>query len=74
MLDPALPQQNCADLQCWAPLVFENVQADAAKLVNVGVVDFGQEAHLQALTDAQAVPINLPRLAHCLLGLFATSM
>jgi hypothetical protein len=40
------PQQHGADLQGRAPLVLEDVQADAAQLVNIGVVDLGQETHL----------------------------
>lgn len=44
----AAPEQHCADLQRGAPLVLQDVQADAAQLVDVGVVDLGEEAHLQA--------------------------
>lgn len=43
---PAPPEQHGADLQRGAPLVLQDIQADAAQLVHVGVVDFGQEAHL----------------------------
>ncbi len=41
-----LPEQHSADLKCWAPLVLEDVKADASKLVNVRVVNLGQKAHL----------------------------
>lgn len=40
------PQQHRADLQRRRPLVLEDVEADAPELVDVGVVDLGQEAHL----------------------------
>lgn len=39
-------QQHGADLQRGAPLVLEDVQADAAQPVDVRVVDLGDEAHL----------------------------
>ena len=39
-------QQHRPDLQRRAPLVLEDVKADAAQFVNVGVVDLGEEAHL----------------------------
>ena len=42
------PDQDGADLKGGAPLVLQDVQADAAQLVNVGVVDFGEEADLQS--------------------------
>jgi hypothetical protein len=38
-------QQDSANLQRRAPLVLENVEADAAQLVNVGMVDLCQKAH-----------------------------
>ena len=40
-------QENRPDLQCWAPLVFENIKADATQLVNVGMVDPSDESHLK---------------------------
>ena len=39
-------QQDGADLQRRAPLVLENVKADAAQFVDVRVVHFGEEADL----------------------------
>ena len=39
-------EENCADLESRAPLVFEDVQADATQLVNVWVVDPGDEPYL----------------------------
>ena len=39
-------EKHCADLKGGGPLVLQDVEADAAKLVDVGVVDGGQEAHL----------------------------
>lgn len=39
-------QQHGANLERGRPLVFEDVQADAAQAVNVGVVDAGEEADL----------------------------
>eukprot|EP00315_Gephyrocapsa_oceanica_P012014 CAMPEP_0185288548 /NCGR_PEP_ID=MMETSP1363-20130426/3459_1 /TAXON_ID=38817 /ORGANISM="Gephyrocapsa oceanica, Strain RCC1303" /LENGTH=111 /DNA_ID=CAMNT_0027884427 /DNA_START=356 /DNA_END=691 /DNA_ORIENTATION=+ len=39
-------EQHGSDLQRGAPLVFEDVQADAADLVDVGMVHLRQEAHL----------------------------
>lgn len=41
------PEQYCANLQCGTPLVFQDVQADAAQLVYVRVVDLCQEANLR---------------------------
>lgn len=35
------------DRKCWAPLVTENVQTDAAVRVDVGVVDTGGEVDLR---------------------------
>ena len=43
---PAIPQQDRPYLQCWAPLILKDVQADAPKLVNVGVVDLCYESNL----------------------------
>lgn len=42
----AAPQQHGADLQRGAPLVLQDVEADAPQLVDVGVVDLGQETDL----------------------------
>merc|ERR1719322_219590 len=39
-------EENCSDLKCWTPLVLEDVQADPTQLVNVRVVDPGDEPHL----------------------------
>lgn len=47
-------QQHMADLQRWGPLVLQDVQADAAQLVDVGVVDLGQEAHLRRTRSVRA--------------------
>jgi hypothetical protein len=41
------PKQHGADLQRGAPLVLEDVQANATQLVNVGVVYLCQEPHLR---------------------------
>lgn len=38
-------EQNCADLKSGRPVVLENIQADAAESVDVGVIDAGQEAY-----------------------------
>lgn len=42
------PEKYCADLQCWAPLVLQNVEAYSAKLVNIGVVYLCQESDLHS--------------------------
>lgn len=47
LMNSTAPEKNCPDLQRGAPFVFQNVEADASKLVNVGVVDFCKEADLQ---------------------------
>jgi hypothetical protein len=39
-------QQHRPNLQGRRPLVFQNVQADPPELVDVGVVDFSEEAHV----------------------------
>ena len=39
-------EQHRSDLQGWRPLVLEDIEADSAKLVNVGVVDLGSEEDL----------------------------
>jgi hypothetical protein len=43
---PRAPQKHGADLQRRAPLVFQDVKADAAEPVHIGVVDLGQETDL----------------------------
>lgn len=43
------PEKHRADLQCRAPLVFEDVQADAPKLVHIWVVNLSQEADFRRL-------------------------
>ena len=40
------PEQHRADLQRGAPLVLENIEADAAQLVDIRVVDLCEEPHL----------------------------
>ena len=40
------PEKYCADLQRRTPLVFEDIEADAAQLVDVGVIDLGQKTDL----------------------------
>ena len=40
-------EQDGADLEGGRPLVFQDVQADAAQAVDVGVVDTGEEADLK---------------------------
>jgi hypothetical protein len=45
-------QQHSSDLQSWTPFILlvgytlENIQANPSKLVNVGMIDFGQEPDL----------------------------
>ena len=39
-------EENRADLKGRAPLVLKDVKANAAQLVDVRMVDFGQKAHL----------------------------
>ena len=39
-------QQDRSDLEGWAPLVLQDVEADASKLVDVGVVDLRAEENL----------------------------
>ena len=39
-------EEHGSDLQCWRPLVLEDIKADSAELINVGVVDLGSEEHL----------------------------
>lgn len=39
-------EKHCPDLEGGRPLVLEDVETDAAQLVDVRVVDFRQEAHL----------------------------
>ncbi len=43
----SIPQQHCADLKRGAPLVLEDIKANASQLVNVGVVDLCQKPDLQ---------------------------
>ena len=43
----AKPEEDCSDLESGAPLVLEDVKADAAELVDVGVVDLGEESHFR---------------------------
>ena len=45
-------QENRSDLQGGTPLVFENIKADTAELVNVGMVDPGDESHLKQKTES----------------------
>jgi hypothetical protein len=40
-------EEHSANLESRAPFVFEDVQADTTKLVDVGVVDLGQETNLR---------------------------
>lgn len=39
-------EEDSADLKSWRPVAFEDVEADAAELVNVWVVDLGEETNL----------------------------
>lgn len=43
---PCAPEKYSADLQRRAPLVLQNVKANASELVHIGVVDSGEEADL----------------------------
>ena len=50
LLSPAACSKlTFADGQGWAPLVSENIQADAAVRVDVGVVDTSSEVDLRRL-------------------------
>jgi len=42
-------QQHLRDRQCRAPLIPENVEADASIRVDVGVIDPGREVDLRRL-------------------------
>jgi hypothetical protein len=39
-------EQHRSDLKRWGPLVLDDVQADSAQLVDIWVVDLGDEKHL----------------------------
>ena len=43
---PSPPEKHRADLQRRTPLVLEDIEADAAQLVDVGMIDLSQEADL----------------------------
>jgi hypothetical protein len=43
-----LPEEYCTDLKGWAPFIFQDVQADSAQLVDIGVVDLRQKANLHS--------------------------
>ena len=43
-----VPEQDGADLQGGAPLVFEDVKADAAQFVDVWMIDLCKESDLAA--------------------------
>lgn len=45
------PRTHLGDSQCWAPLVLQDVQADASLAVHVGVVHLGLESNLQQRTS-----------------------
>ena len=38
---------NRSNLQSRAPLVLQNVQANAAQAINIGVINLGDEANLE---------------------------
>ena len=40
------PKQHCADLEGWTPFIFEDIKAYPSKLVNVRMVNLGQEPNL----------------------------
>ena len=42
----SVPEKDSSDLQRWAPLVLQDVQADAAQLVDVWVVDLCEKTDL----------------------------
>jgi hypothetical protein len=52
-------------LQRRAPFVLEDVQANAAEAVNVGVVDLGDESHLRRSTRAQRLASKTHRQLPC---------
>ena len=41
-------KEHSADLKCWAPLILQNVKANATEFVYVRVVDLGEEANLHS--------------------------
>ena len=47
MLGDLNRKEDCSDLKSRAPFVLQNVQADSAQLVNVGVVDTGDKSDLR---------------------------
>ena len=59
-------EEHCADLQGRAPFVFEDIEADATELVDVGVVDLGQETNLG---DGGGVRLRGERLTTGLMAL-----
>jgi hypothetical protein len=38
-------EQNGADLKSWGPVVLEDIETDAPKAINVGVVDPSEESY-----------------------------
>jgi hypothetical protein len=38
-------EKNRSNLESWRPVVLENVKADSAQPINVGVIDAGEEAY-----------------------------
>ena len=39
-------EEHRSNLESWRPLVLQDIEANSAELVNVGVVDLGSEEHL----------------------------
>jgi len=40
-------EKDSSNLESWRPVALENIQADTAELVNVGMVDLSQESNLR---------------------------
>jgi hypothetical protein len=39
-------EENRSDLECWGPLVLQDIEADSSELVDIWVVDLGSEQNL----------------------------
>ncbi len=61
---PNGPEKDGSDLQRGTPLVLEDVQADAAQLVDVWVVDLREEPDLRG-----SLSVSMLGVGHCSYGL-----
>jgi hypothetical protein len=43
-------KQNFRNGQCWTPLIFQNIQANATVRVNVAMINAGGEMHFRRLS------------------------